>query len=97
VFEHLHDHERALRETARVIKPGGLFLLGMPSVNRTMEVGFRAIGFNAIHHHHVTTPQTVERGFGAVGLRVRSRSYLDLPLPAPLGVRLYYNWLLEKP
>jgi SAM-dependent methyltransferase len=97
VFEHLHAYERGLRETARVMRRGGLFLLGMPAVNRTMEVGFRAIGFKGIDHHHVTTPESVERAFGAAGLRVQSRSYLDLPLPSPFGVRVYSNWLLEKP
>ena len=32
VFEHLHQYEQGLREIARVLKPGGRFLLGMPAV-----------------------------------------------------------------
>jgi SAM-dependent methyltransferase len=96
VFEHLHEYPRALRETARVLAPGGVFLLGMPSVNMTMELGFRAIGFKGINDHHVTTPASVERAFAAAGLRVKKSAFLDVPLGQPLGLRLYHNWLLEK-
>jgi SAM-dependent methyltransferase len=96
VFEHLHEYQRALKETARVLAPGGTFLLGMPSVNMTMELGFRAIGFKEVNDHHVTTPASVERAFGAAGLRVKKSAFLDVPLGRPLGLRLYHDWLLEK-
>lgn len=96
VFEHLHETARALGEVVRVMRPGGLFLLGMPSVNRMMEAGFQLIGFKGIEDHHVTTPEAVSRGFSAAGLRVVRRSHLDFPVAHPLGLRLYHNWLLEK-
>lgn len=96
VFEHLHQYERALSEVSRVLSPGGLFLLGMPAVNLMMEAGFRAIGFKGIEDHHVTTPQTVAKAFGAANLRVAREHHLDLPAALPFGVRLYYDWLLEK-
>jgi SAM-dependent methyltransferase len=97
VFEHLHEYKRALREVARVLKPGGLFLLGMPSVNKLMEAGFLAIGFKGINDHHVTTPQVVQASFVECGYQLKAARYLDFPADAPLGLRLYYNWLLEKP
>jgi SAM-dependent methyltransferase len=92
VFEHLHEYERGLREVARVLKPGGRFLLGMPAVNMMMELGFRAIGFKGINDHHVTTPRAVASAFDRAGLRVAQQARLRL-LP---GVPLYFDWLLEK-
>lgn len=91
VFEHLHEYERALREVARVLEPGGLFLLGMPAVNKVMEFGFRAIGFKGIDDHHVTTPKTVAAQFGTTGFRPRAEHTLGVP---PL--KLYFTWLLER-
>jgi len=93
VFEHLNEFERALSEVARVLRPGGQFLLGMPAVNRVMEVGFRVIGFKGIDDHHVTTPRAVSGSFGKVGLKVVGSRTLDFPIK---GVRLYYTWLLEN-
>src|SRR5262249_44892985 len=40
VFEHLHEYRKALGEVTRVLSPGGLFLLGMPAVNKMMEAAF---------------------------------------------------------
>jgi SAM-dependent methyltransferase len=97
MFEHLHEYAKGLAEVRRALKPGGLFLLGMPAVNRLMEAGFLAIGFKGINDHHVTTPAQVERAFEGAGLRLVSKAALDLPLRRPLGARVYYDWLLEKP
>ncbi len=92
VFEHLYQYEQGLREVARVLKPGGRFLLGMPAVNSMMELGFRAIGFRNINERHVTPPRAVSSAFDRAGLRVTQHERLRL-LP---GLPLYFNWLLEK-
>ena len=97
VFEHLAEYKKALGEVFRVLKPGGLFLLGMPSVNKLMEAGFLAIGFKGINDHHITRPADVERAWPAVGFRRRAADFLDLPARRPFGLRLYHDWLLEKP
>jgi SAM-dependent methyltransferase len=97
MFEHLHEYQKGLGEVVRVLRPNGLFLLGMPAVNKLMEAAFLAIGFKGINDHHVTTPQQVARSFGAAGLRLLGAAPLDLPFRAPLGLRVYYDWLLEKP
>ncbi len=96
VFEHLSEPERALLEVYRVLAPDGLFLLGMPAVNRLMEAGFRSIGFKGIEDIHVTTPAAVFRSLGRVGFRVAAERHLDFPLARPFGARIYYDWLLEK-
>jgi SAM-dependent methyltransferase len=97
MFEHLHEYPKGLAEVARVLRPGGFFLLGMPAVNRLMEAGFLAIGFKGINDHHVTPPAWVEAAFAGAGLRLVTKTTLDLPWRRPLGVRVYYDWLLEKP
>ena len=96
VFEHLRDYPRGLAEVHRVLRADGLFLLGMPAVNRLMETCFRAIGFKGIDHLHITTPQQVRSALPAAGFRIAAQTDLDVPLPRPFGARLYYDWLLEK-
>jgi ubiquinone/menaquinone biosynthesis C-methylase UbiE len=96
VFEHLADHRRALDEIHRVLAPTGLFLLGMPSVNRTMEMLFRAIGHNTINDIHITTPRMIQDSLAPAGFKLAGYRPLDVPLPVPFGLRLYHNWLLEK-
>jgi SAM-dependent methyltransferase len=96
MFEHLAEYSKGLLEIARVLRPGGSFLLGMPAVNKLMEAAFLAIGFKGIDDHHITTPAQVSGAFGDAGLRVTRHSTLDLPLRAPLGTPVYYVWLLEK-
>jgi SAM-dependent methyltransferase len=94
MFEHLHEYRRALGEVARVLRPSGEFLLGMPAVNRAMEWGFLAIGFKGINDHHVTTPRAVSRAFGGAGFSVIRESRLGVPRVP--GAALYYTWLLRK-
>ncbi|HKY37912.1 MAG TPA: methyltransferase domain-containing protein [Polyangiaceae bacterium] len=96
MFEHLHEYRKALAEVVRVMRPGGLFLLGMPAVNKLMSTAFIAMGVTVIDDHHVTTPAEVARAFGDAGLALVAKTGLDLPLPV-LGARVYYDWLLEKP
>ena len=96
MFEHLSEFERALGEVHRVLEPGGHFVLGMPAVNKLMEAGFLAIGFKGINDHHVTTPQQVAARIEHCGFRVARSARLTLPPVGPVGVPVYYDWLLER-
>jgi SAM-dependent methyltransferase len=95
-FEHLRDFEQALAEVRRVLRPGGRFLLGMPAVNKLMELSFLAIGFKGIDDHHVTTPQQVAARFHRHGFVVDDHARLMLPIPTVPGATVYYDWLLRR-
>jgi len=57
VLEHLRrpQLERAISEAARVLEPGGIFLLGCPAVHKAMNFAFAAIGFSGIEQHHFSS------------------------------------------
>ena len=91
VIEHLRSYREALAEIARVTAPDGRLLLGMPAVNLTMELGFRAIGFKGIDDHHVTTPSQVSAALSDCGWSIERRDRLKV-----MGLTVYYQWLLTR-
>lgn len=95
-LEHIRPYEEALREISRILVPGGLFLLGMPSVNKMMEAGFRLIGFKGIEDHHVTTPAEVSSRFSDTGFHLLKTNNLRMPPLLRPQITLYHNWLLQK-
>jgi SAM-dependent methyltransferase len=63
IFEHVQGAvlEDGLAEVARVLRPGGTFLIGCPAVHRAMSAAFAAIGFADVDHHHVSDLATIVR------------------------------------
>lgn len=55
IFEHIKDPSEMLTEINRILTPDGCLLVGMPRVDRTMDILFKLIGFPNINDHHVTT------------------------------------------
>src|SRR5205823_6617169 len=57
ILEHLRADDLAatLAEVARVLRPGGRFLVGCPAVHKAMNLAFRAIGFRGIEQHHFSS------------------------------------------
>jgi SAM-dependent methyltransferase len=91
VFEHISEYRTALREVARVMRPGATFILGMPAVNKAMTLAFKSIGFEGIDDHHVTSPGEVARAFTECGLR-----RVDARFMGPRLAPLYSVWKLTK-
>lgn len=95
-LEHLAEVDAALDEMDRVATSGGYLLLGMPAVNRVMEIAFRAIGFkNNINDFHVTTPRDVWNLINRQAYRWDIH-HRKLPQAAPFGAALYHTFLLRK-
>lgn len=64
VLEHVATLDAAGAEIARVLRPGGVAVVGYPRVDRLMEILFPLIGFRGIERHHVSTPAAIERALG---------------------------------
>ncbi len=55
VLEHLTETEQAFSEIVRVLKPGGIAIIGFPAVNKWMNTLFNVTGGKeAVEHQHVT-------------------------------------------
>src|SRR5207237_2041619 len=95
VMEHLPEPQRALAEMHRVLKPGGVAIIGMPAVNRFMEYAFQAIGFKGIEDHHITTPAQVLKILmtDVSHWRLKRRA---LPSGVPFDCALYHTFRIEK-
>ena len=93
IFEHIADLEPVIQETARVLKPGGSLLVGMPRVDRLMERLFPLIGYDNIREQHVSTYQqflaVADRRFDVV--RITS-----MPARIPTFAGLYFVMLLKN-
>lgn len=94
-LEHVAEANLALDEIDRVTTGGGYLLLGMPAVNRFMEVAFQAIGFKNITDHHVTSPKEVWTLISRQADRWEVQ-HRKLPQAAPFGAALYHTFLLRK-
>ena len=98
ILEHLKAHElgRALQEVARVLAPGGIFLVGCPAVHAGMNAAFAAIGFSGIENHHFSSIADV---LAAAGPHFSLERRATLPQALgwlPLGWAPYTAVLLRK-
>lgn len=51
VLEHLNNLEHVVKKVFYLLRPGGHFLVGMPSTVGFMECAFGVLGYNAKKHH----------------------------------------------
>lgn len=89
ILEHLKEAEliQAVGEVARVLEPGGRFLVGCPAVHKAMNLAFAAIGFSNIEDHHFSGIDDVLRLCAAEFTVVRERS-----MPAVAGRVAPLHW-----
>ncbi len=81
VLEHVRALDEAAAEITRVLRPGGLAIIGYPRVDRLMEVLFPLIGFHGIEQHHVSAPADIERALARPLRRETLRRWPRGPLP----------------
>lgn len=62
VLEHLMPEEqsRVMREVRRLLRPGGVLVVGVPGLNALMTLGFNLLGCD-IKRHHFSSPRVVLR------------------------------------
>ena len=93
IFEHIADLQPPLEQIERLLSPSGHLLVGMPRVDRYMDMAFRGIGYNNINDHHVTDYKQclsiADKSFELITL-----SHLPTLLPRFFG--LYYNMYFKK-
>jgi SAM-dependent methyltransferase len=95
VLEHIRESDQVLAEIHRVLKPGGVAVIGMPAVNALMEWAFLAVGFKGIADHHVTAPATVWQLASRQRHRWRLRRRA-MPGWLPFSLTLYHAFRLTR-
>jgi ubiquinone/menaquinone biosynthesis C-methylase UbiE len=95
VMEHIAQSRQALAEIHRVLKVGGVAIIGMPAVNRFMEYAFQAIGFKGIEDHHITSPGQVWQLIQSEPQHWQAQRR-SLPGVAPFGAAVYHTFGLTK-
>lgn len=77
VLEHLHDPAAALADAARVLRPGGVLMVGVPSFASLEARLGRGAWFHLDVPRHLVhlTPPWLEAALATAGLEVRRRSF----------------------
>jgi SAM-dependent methyltransferase len=98
IFEHLRGSELgpALAEAARVLAPGGKFLVGCPAVHKVMNAAFATIGFRDIENHHFSTIADVVAAARPHFEVARHAALPSLMSSLPLGWAPYTTVLFER-
>ena len=91
VLEHVTELHAALTELRRVLRPGGIAVLGFPARNPVPDAFFRAVGYNPreIHpssHRDILAAARTHDGF-AVEREARFPRFAPLDLAAYVGCR----------
>jgi SAM-dependent methyltransferase len=97
VLEHLRDLESPAAEFARVLRPGGVVIVGVPVANLMTEAMLRTsyLSLDAkLDDEHVSTHRQV---FAAFGRRFTREQGLNIPRLMPEMLRMYSTVRFRKP
>lgn len=96
VLEEVRDLPGVLNVIAQLLRPGGTLLVGMPRVDKLMEILFRCIGYTGIEEEHVHSYKTF-LDFALRNLNFHLGGFSKMPRKVPRFAALYYAMLLVKP
>jgi predicted SAM-dependent methyltransferase len=94
ILEHLQPEEQpaVMQQVHRMLRPGGVFVVGVPELNRRMSLAFRMFGYD-ISQHHFSDPKTV---LDAAMQVFSIDQKVNLPAFAPDIARLYVWFVARK-
>lgn len=95
ILEHLQpaDLPRVMAQASRLLRPGGIFVIGMPGLNSMMSTAFRVLGYDISKHHFSSPHQALE----AAGKVFEIEKKIRLPALAPDFCLLYMWFMARKP
>jgi len=95
ILEHLQpaDLPRVMAQASRLLRPGGIFVIGMPGLNSMMSTAFRVLGYDISKHHFSSPHQALE----AAGKVFEIEKTIKLPAFAPDFFLLYMWFMARKP
>lgn len=95
ILEHLQpaDLPRVMVQASRLLRPGGIFVIGMPGLNSMMSAAFRVLGYDISKHHFSSPHQALE----AAGQVFEIEKKIKLPALVPDSFLLYMWFMARKP
>src|SRR5262249_13884212 len=92
VLEHIKDDRAALRETSRILRPGGVAVVEVPAGPHLYDVYDRLL-----MHHRRYSRRMLQQRVRAAGLQILRSSYLGaLVYPAFAAVKLYNRRYISR-
>ena len=94
MLQYFADPECVIREIARVLKPSGYLLIGVPRSDQWMDFIFKMIGFNLFGQLAPGNYSSIRAAIFQKGFLPLSQKQLPVFLPAFAG--LYYSGLFQR-
>lgn len=98
VLEHLHDLKSPAEEFYRVLKPGGVAIIGVPvenlMTNIMLRLSYLALPNASLDDEHVSTHRDVLNTFSQ---RFQVEQGLNIPRLLPESIRMYRTVRFRKP